>query len=279
MTGVDKVSSETERIELRLLAEGVFAISGYDFRDYAGASMRRRVLACVQQEGASSITDLLARALHDSRCLDRLVCGLTVNFSAMFRDPTFFSALREQALPLLPRDAFLRLWVAGCATGEEVYSLAILLHEEGIYDRCRIYATDISEAVLAKAKAGIFPIARMRQYTENYFAAGGHCAFSDYYTADRDHVVFRRDLQRNVHFAAHNLATDASFNAFHLILCRNVMIYFNRDLQHRVHRLLLDSMEASGLLVLGRQESLRFSPAAPAFATVSERERIYRRVG
>ncbi len=266
-----------EQIELSLLLEGVFQQYGYDFRNYAHASIKRRILARVQEEGLRSISELQARVLHDPACLERLLLGLTVHVTALFRDPGFYRALRTLAVPWLRTYPFVRLWVAGCSTGEEVYSLAILLEEEKLYDRCRIYATDLGDPVLAKAKAGIFPLASMQEYSDNYFKASGQKSFSDYYTASHDHALLSPALRRNVVFAQHNLVTDASFNEFHLVLCRNVMIYFDKTLQDRVHQLLYDSLAPLGLLGLGRNESLRFTPCESGYEEVDARERIYRK--
>jgi len=216
--------------------------------------------------------------LADPACMARLLPCLTVSVSSMFRDPAFFLALREHVVPILRTYPFARLWVAGCSTGEEVHSLAILLHEEGLYERCRIYATDVDESALARAKAGIFPLSAMQEYTRNYQKAGGRGAFAEYYTAGHDAVVFRPYLRDNVVFAAHNLAGDASFNEFHGILCRNVMIYFNRSLQDRVHKLLYDSLAPFGYLGLGHCESVRFSPFESVYEAVSLKERLYRKI-
>jgi chemotaxis protein methyltransferase CheR len=204
--------------------------------------------------------------------------ALTIHTTSMFRDPAFYLVLREQVVSVLRTYPFLRLWVAGCSTGEEVYSLAILLHETGLYPRCRIYATDMNEIVLNKARAGIFHLSVMQEYTRNYLKAGGDRAFTEYYTADSENVVFRSFLRENVVFAAHNLAGDASFNEFHGIFCRNVMIYFNRSLQDRVHKLFHDSLVTFGYLGLGRSESVRFSSWENSYEPVSAKERLYRKI-
>jgi chemotaxis protein methyltransferase CheR len=198
--------------ELHHLLDAIFEQSGMDFRNYAYSSLKRRVWRRVIEEGTGTISGLQKLATVDPNCMERLLNSLTIHVSAMFRDPGFYLKLRERVLPVLRTYPFLRIWVAGCSTGEEVYSLAILLHEEGLYDRCRIYATDVRESVLRKAMAGIFSLSTMQEYTQNYQQAGGQRAFAEYYTADCESVVFRPFLRDNVIFAAHNLVGDASFN-------------------------------------------------------------------
>src|SRR5688500_7191813 len=249
-----------ESVEVDLLLEAVYRTRGLDFRNYARNSICRRIRHRMQVENAGTVTRLLDGALHDPACMDRLVAGLSVNVSAMFRDPGFFHALRTRACPLLRTWPYIRIWLAGCSTGEEVYSLAILLAEEGLIERCRIYATDINETVLERARAGIYPLDLMQRYTQNYIRAGGARSFSEYYTAAYGHAIFRPALREQVVFARHNLVTDGSFNEFNLILCRNVMIYFNRPLQDRVHRLLHDSLVNFGVLGLGSREALALTP-------------------
>lgn len=270
--------SHADAAAIRHLAASVFEQYGYDFRDYAHASFRRRLQALMIAEGAGSLAQLEAKLLADPQCMERLVRDVTVNVTAMFRDPGFFLALRKQVVPYLHTYPFVRIWHAGCATGEEVYSVAILLQEEGLYDRCRIYATDLSEPVLQRAKAGVFPLSEMKSNTENYNRAGGKEDFSNYYTAHGEHAIFRNLLQNKVAFAQHNLATDSSINEFNLVLCRNVLIYFNSDLAGRVHGLIYDSLAPFGFLALGRRESLRFTPYEGCYALVNEAEKIYRKV-
>lgn len=269
---------ELEALEIDLLLEGLFRRYGYDFRDYARASLRRRIGNIVQAEGLTGVAGLQEKVLRDPACLERFLLALSVNVTAMFRDPGFFLTFRQQVVPLLRTYSFLRLWCAGCSTGEEVYSLAILLEEEGLYDRCRIYATDMNEAVLHRAKEGIFPLSLMQDYTRNYLKAGGKAAFPDYYTAAYDRVLFSPALKRQILFSQHNLVTDGSFNEFHAILCRNVLIYFNRALQERVHRLLYDSLGAWGILGLGDKETIRFTPHEREYEELPGGERIYRKV-
>jgi len=228
-------------------------------------------------EGLSTISGLQERVLHEPACLDRLLVALSINVSAMFRDPTFYRAFREKVVPILRTYPFVRVWHAGCSTGEEAYSMAILLQEAGLYDRCRIYATDINEAVLRRAREGIYPLAAMQTYTANYIQAGGARAFSEYYTANSEDAILHASLRRNLVFAQHNLAMDGSFNEFHVIVCRNVMIYFNRTLQAHVLDLFSNSLVRRGFLTLGSKETLRATHAAGRYETIDETERIYRK--
>ena len=269
---------ELETVEINLLAEGIYQHYGFDFRDYAQPSLRRRIWKRIYAEGLSTISGLQEKVLHDPSCMERLLLDLSINTTAMFRDPTFYLAFREKIVPLLRTYPFVRIWHAGCSTGEEVYSMAILLSEEGLIDRCRIYATDINEAVLQRAKEGIFPISSMKENTSNYIAAGGSGTFSEYYVAKYDYAIFRPSLRENVVFAQHNLVTDASFNHFNVILCRNVMIYFNTALQERVQKLFLDSLEIFGILGLGKKETVRYTSVVDNYDIVDLEERLYRRV-
>jgi len=268
---------DVEKIELDCLLEAAYRRYGFDFREYAPASLRRRVNRRVQLEGLPSISALQERLLREPPLMQQLLLDLSINVTAMFRDPSFYLTLRRKVVPLLKTWPFTRVWVAGCSTGEEVYSLAILLDEEGLYDRARIYATDINEEVLDRARQGVFPLAKMQDYTRNYIAAGGTRAFSDYYTSAYDGAAFDRSLVRNVVFAQHNLASEGTFNEFHLILCRNVMIYFERSLQERVFELFDDSLVRLGILGLGTKESLRMSERAGKYEELEPLERIYRK--
>jgi chemotaxis protein methyltransferase CheR len=272
------VDRSIEDVEVRLLLDGVFRQYGHDYRDYAPSSLRRRLRHLMLAEGLSSVSELTDRVLRDPAWLERLVTAFSINVSAMFRDPSFFRTFQDKLVPILRTYPFVRIWHAGCASGEEVYSVAILLHEAGIYDRCRIYATDINEAVLRKARDGIYPLTAMKAYTANYIQAGGSSAFSEYYTAEYDSAILRPWLRRNLVFAQHNLALDTSFNEVHVIVCRNVMIYFNRTLQDRVIDLFSASLIRLGFLCLGNKESLRGSAGEAAYDVVDADERIYRKV-
>lgn len=269
---------QIEDIEVQLLVEAIYQRWSYDFRDYAPASLKRRIRRIVELEKLSSISALQERVLRDAGCMQRFIDQLVVSVTSMFRDPGFYLAFRKTVVPLLRDLPSLRIWHAGCASGEEVYSMAILLHEEGLLERTRIYATDLDQAALDRATAGIYRLDLMKEYTENYQAAGGKAAFSEYYHAGHGHVVLRKDLSKNIVWAQHNLVTDASFNEFHLIFCRNVLIYFNDRLQERVHRLIYESLAEGGVLVLGRQESLRLTPHESSYRVLDRREKIYQRV-
>ena len=269
---------DLERLEIELLLEGVFRHYGFDFRAYAYASIRRRPWKRVEGEGLRTISGLQDRILHDPEAMERLLLDLSVNVTAMFRDPSFYKEFREQVVPLLRTYPFIRIWHAGCSTGEEVFSMAILLEEEGLYDRARLYATDINDVVLQRAKQGIFPLDRMQEYTENYLRAGGKHSFSQYYTAKYDGALFSPALTRNIVFSQHNLVTDRSFSEFHVIFCRNVLIYFDKTLQNRVHSLFYDSLVMFGIMALGSKESLKFSQYEPCYEKLSATEKLYRKV-
>jgi chemotaxis protein methyltransferase CheR len=271
-------ADELEALEIELLLEAVHRRYGFDFREYAPSSLKRRLWRRIRAEGLESVSGLQERVLHDPLVMERLLLDLSINVTAMFRDPTFYAAFREKVVPALRTYPFARIWVAGCSTGEEVYSLAILLEEEELRDRARIYATDINEAVLERARAGVFALDRMQEYTRNYIRAGGKRAFSEYYVAAYDGAQFQRSLADNVVFAQHNLVSDRSFNEFHVIVCRNVMIYFDRPLQDRVHRLFYDSLAMFGVLGLGHKESIRFSHNEGRYQELDPLEKLYRKV-
>jgi chemotaxis protein methyltransferase CheR len=260
------------------LFQAVFDRYGWDFRSYAHASLRRRVERHLHREKLPGLAELRAAVLADPAAMERLFAAITVHVSEMFRDPDFYRAFRERVVPVLSTYPYLRFWVAGASTGEEVYSLAILLHETELYARSRIYATDINDTVLQQAKSGIFPLGSMKDYVRNYQAAGGLHSFGEYYSADSEFAVFRPFLRQNVVFASHNLAGDASFNEFHVIFCRNVMIYFDRTLQNRVHELFFNSLLTLGYLGLGRSESIRFSPHEDDYEAVARGQRLFRKL-
>ncbi|HYD52263.1 MAG TPA: protein-glutamate O-methyltransferase CheR [Gemmatimonadaceae bacterium] len=269
---------QLERIEVELLLEAVHRHYGFDFRSYAYASIRRRLWRRIEAEGVGTVSDLQALVLHDRDAMERLLLDLSVSVTAMFRDPSLYAAFRSHVIPILRTYPFIRLWHAGCSTGEEVYSMAILLEEEGLYDRSRIYATDINEVVLEQARAGIFSLERMQEYTENYLRAGGTHEFSRYYTAGYGNAIFSPTLRRNVVFSQHNLVTDRSFAEFNVIFCRNVLIYFDKQLQHRVHALFYESLVRFGILALGSKESLKFSQYEPCYEQIVPVEKLYRKV-
>jgi len=264
-------------IELRMLVEAVYLKYNYDFRNYTGASQKRRVLVAMREMVCSTVSELQSRVLHDPNGFAQLLQYLTIPVTEMFRDPEYFRAVREQVAPFLKTYPSLKIWVAGCSTGEEVYSLAILLKEEGLLDRSIIYATDINPKSLETARRGVYPIDRMRLYTENYQKSGGKAAFSDYYTAAYGGALFERSLIDNVTFADHSLSTDTVFSETHFVSCRNVLIYFNRTLQDRVFGLFHESLCYRGFLGLGSKESIDFSSYAGRFEPLARRERVYRK--
>jgi len=266
-------------IEVRLLVQAVHLRYGHDFRDYALASLKRRVQQAQRRMGADTISALQERVLHDPGEFAQLLQYLTVPVSEMFRDPPYFLALRRHVVPVLRTYPSLKVWVAGCSTGEEAYSLAILLLEEGLLERTILYATDINHASLDKARQGIFALEHMQGFTRNYQAAGGARSFSDYYTAAYEGALFDRKLRESITFADHSLATDAVFSETQLVSCRNVLIYFNRRLQDRALGLFHESLTRRGFLGLGSKETLDFSGYADRFEPVSRPDRIYRKRG
>jgi len=269
--------AENLNIEIQLLLEAIFVKYGYDFRDYAQAHVKRRVLHRLGLSGLDSISAMQHRVITDQSFFDKLLLDLSINVTEMFRDPLFYRMIREEVAPVLHTYPFIKIWVAGCATGEEVYSLAILLKEEGLYDRSQIYATDFNQVVLNKAKEGIYPIDRLKEYTGNYQKAGGLGSLGDYYTAKYSSVIIDQTLKDKIVFADHNLVTDTVFGEMNMIVCRNVLIYFNKELQNHVTKLFLDSLCAGGFLCLGSKESLRFTVYSDAFEEVAAKERIFRK--
>jgi chemotaxis protein methyltransferase CheR len=264
-------------IEIRLLVEAVFLRFGHDFRDYSPASLRRRVLHACERMGQSTVSALQEKVLHDEAAFAELLQFLTVPVSEMFRDPEYFLALRRHVLPVLRTYPSLKIWIAGCSTGEEPYSLAILLHEEGLLERTIVYATDINPISLDRARQGVFPLDSMQAFTANYQRAGGTAGLASYYTAAYGGAVFSRELRQSITFADHSLATDSVFAETHFVSCRNVLIYFNRKLQDRALGLFHDSLIHRGFLGLGSKESLEFSAFSQRFEPVAGRERVYRK--
>ncbi|WP_306121136.1 protein-glutamate O-methyltransferase CheR [Roseovarius sp. MMSF_3359] len=254
--GMTSTRSDIQDIETTLLLQGIQQTYGYDFREYARASVIRRLRKFMRDHDLPTVSALQNRVLHDSAAMSKLVDTLSVNVTSMFRDAEFYQALRKHAIPRLQTYPYLRLWVAGCSTGEEAYSLAILLHEEGLLEKSRIYATDFSDKNVQRAKSGIVALKSMKTNTQNYIRAGGHRDFSEYYSAKYGQVIFKKFLSEKISFAQHNLVTDQSFNEFHVILCRNVMIYFNKKLQEHVMHLFNDSIAPLGFLGLGVKEAI-----------------------
>ncbi|MGO4547902.1 protein-glutamate O-methyltransferase CheR [Paenibacillus sp. 2TAB23] len=276
--GIEDLSySELEQIEIGLLLDGIYQVYGFDFRNYLRSSLRRRIQHRMNLEGLSTITSLLEKVLHVPGFIEKLQNDFSIKVTEMFRDPSFFSAFRSQVVPFLRDLPEIRIWHAGCATGEEVYSMAILLLEEGLLEKTKIYATDMNEQVIQSAKTGKFPLKRMQTFTKNYLQAGGSKEFSSYYTTDAEHAMFHASIKQNMMFAQHNLATDRSFNEFHVILCRNVLIYFDSQLQSRVHDLFFESLSAQGFLALGNMESI-ISLHKSQYEDINTSERIFRKM-
>lgn len=262
-------------IEVELLLDAIYKKYHYDFRGYAMASMRRRIAAALTHFRASSVADLQHAVLHDSRMFPELLRFLTVQVSDLFRDPSYFKSIRDKVVPYLRTYPSLKLWVAGCSSGEEAYSFAILLSEEGLLERSLIYATDINQESLRIAEEGVYDLSRFSQFSANYLAAGGRGSLSDYYTARYSRAVLDRALKKSILFSDHSLATDNAFAEVELASCRNVLIYFDRPLQTRAIGLLRESLCRRGFLGLGHKETLRFSEHAGAFVEVVPSDRIY----
>jgi chemotaxis protein methyltransferase CheR len=269
--------SAVESIEIRLFLEALYQRYHYDFRNYSQASLKRRLKQAREQLGFPTFSALQDGMLHNPALLPRLLGYLTIQVSEMFRDPSYFRALREKVLPHLRTYPSLKIWVAGCSEGEELYSLVILFREEGLEERTLFYATDISQKALDKANAGIYSLDRIQLFTENHRKSGGKSSLSDYYNAAYGRASFDKSLRQRVVFSDHSLVTDAVFAEMHLISCRNVMIYFDRTLQDRALDLFKGSLARKGFLGLGAKESLRFSKHAGAFADFVKEEKIYQR--
>ncbi|HEX4872904.1 MAG TPA: protein-glutamate O-methyltransferase CheR [Nevskiaceae bacterium] len=268
--------AEIDDLELDLFVEALRRRHGYDFSGYVRASLKRRVQALQAISGARTVSHLTERVLHEPAFVEQVIERLSVPVSEMFRTPSLFRLLREEVVPVLASWPRITIWQAGCAHGEEVYSLAILLSECGLYDRCRIHATDFSEAALARAREGIYPLREARLYSENYLKAGGTGTLSDWYVAAYQHIKLDDRLKANISFSHHNLVADGAFAEMQLILCRNVLIYFERGLQDRVIELFRGSLARRGFLCLGSKESLAFSSLASEFETVAPGHSLYR---
>jgi chemotaxis protein methyltransferase CheR len=269
---------EVENLEIDLLLEGVARRYGNDFRGYARSALRRRVRALVRTEGLRSVSAFQERVLRDDRLLGRLVGAVTASDVGMFRDPGFHLTFRQRIVPLLRTYPFVRIWHAGCSTGEEVYAMVILLAEESLASRVRIYATDTAEDALARARAGVYPVDQLPAWEERYRQAGGRSSLAEWSRFGPEGVTFDPALRENVVFGQHDLATDRSFNEFNVVVCRNVMLRFGRDLEHRVHGLLHESLCRLGVLALGARESLRGTGYEHRYETFDAGQRLYRRV-
>jgi len=266
-----------EELEIELLLEAIQRRYGYDFRHYARAHIRRRLRQRLRLAGLESLSQLQHRVLHEPGFIHLLLQDLSINVTEMFRDPAFYRLLREQVVPLLKTWSFIRIWHAGCSSGEEVYSMAILLQEENLYDRVQIYATDINQPVLDRAREGIFPAEAMQHYARNYQASGARGDFADYYHANYESAIMDPALKRNIVWAVHNLVTDSDFAEVQLVLCRNVLIYFNRALQNRVLGLFHRSLVNGGILCLGAKESLSFTDYESLYGALAPHHKVYRK--
>ena len=266
-----------EEIEIKVLLEAIRLKHGYDFRQYSNASLTRRIKKGLSETGFKRISDIIPHIIHDKVFFKSFLYHLSVNVTQMFRDPLFFRSFRENVVPYLKTFPFIKVWSAGTATGEEVYSLAILLKEEGLYEKSLIYATDFDDTVLDKAKNGIYSTECIQKSTLNYQKSGGKNSFASYYHADYNSVIFDRSLKENIVFANHNLVTDNVFGEMNLIFCRNVLIYFNKDLQNRVLNLFNSSLCNNGFLCLGTKESIDFSDISKSFVPLVKKQKIFQK--
>lgn len=264
-------------VEYQLVLEAIKLRYGHNFDDYAQKSLKRRLEYHVEKYGLENLTSMINPILYDEAFFDNLLNTVSVPVTEMYRDPACFKVLRDKVLPLLKTYPSVNIWHAGCATGEEVYSMAIMLEEEGLYDNCHIYATDFNASSLALAKEGVYSYSRMQKYTENYYLAGGLSSFSDYYDSHHDGIKMNKKLARNITFAKHNLASDSAFGRFNLILCRNVLIYFGKQLQDKVFSLFTESTTPLGYLCLGSHESLESTSSLKRYETLFEQQKIYRK--
>jgi len=266
---------ENQEIEIRLLIQAIYDKYGYDFRNYSQAHVKRRILNRYQLSGMNSISMMIHEALVNHKFVDQLLMDLSINVTEMFRDPLFYKSIRKHVVPLLKSCPFIKIWHAGCSSGEEVYSMAILLKEEGLYSRTQIYATDFNPLIIKQAKEGIYPIGRMKEFTLNYHRSGGKASFSDFYTANYESAKLLDSLKKNIVFATHNLVTDSVFAEVNMVICRNVLIYFDRKLQDKVIGLFADSLPGGGILCLGSKENLQFSGYYDNFDELVTNDRIY----
>ncbi|MDP1421606.1 protein-glutamate O-methyltransferase CheR [Peribacillus simplex] len=269
---------EREDLEIELLLEAIYSVSGFDFRKYMRSSIKRRVENRMRLDHIRRISGMIEMVLYEKGYVEKLLKDFSINVTEMFRDPEFFKAFRLNIVPLLKKLPEIRIWHAGCSTGEEAFSMAIILKEEGLYDKARIYATDMNDEVLRHAGKGILPLNRMQSYTKNYLQAGGNREFSEYYTTDYQNAYLDSNLLKNIVFFQHNLVTDGSFNEFHIIMCRNVMIYFTGELQTYVNQLFYDSLCKDGFLAVGSKETLHTSSFSGDYEDFDSKERIYRKL-
>lgn len=263
--------------DIAILLAAVNEKFGYDFRQYSRAHIKRRIMNRLAMSGVKDLNEMQRGILNDTSFASKFLQDLSITVTEMFRDPGFYKSVREQVIPMLKTYPFTKIWHAGCATGQEAYSMAILLKEEGIYDRTVIYATDFNQEALDQARSGIYPNRSMKEYTANYQLAGGKESFSDYYTSSYDMVIMNHDLKKNIVWANHNLVTDSVFAEVHMVLCRNVLIYFDKDLQRHVHGLFHESLMKGGILCLGSKESLQFGAYSEAYQTLNKQQKIFKK--
>ncbi|NEW84627.1 MAG: protein-glutamate O-methyltransferase CheR [Mariniphaga sp.] len=271
------IDQNTSELEISLLLEAVYHKYGYDFRQYSKAHIRRRIINRMILSGFEDISQMQTKLLRDEISAVQLLQDLSITVTEMFRDPGFYKSMRENVIPVLKTYPFIKIWHAGCSTGEEVYSMAIILQEEGLYDRTTIYATDFNQQALKRAKEGIFSDKTMKEYTVNYHLSGGKESFSRYYTSDYDNVIMNQTLKKNIVWANHNLVTDSVFAEVHLILCRNVLIYFDKSLQNKVQNLFYDSLINGGILCLGSKENLSSMDIFKEYKVMDKKHRIFKK--
>jgi chemotaxis protein methyltransferase CheR len=271
--------NDGQKLEVELLLAGIQKRYGYDFTHYSHASLMRRLEKARAQAHVNRYTELLDKLLHDTQCFDEFLKAMSITVTGMFRDPLFYRTLREKIVPMLKTFPFIKIWHAGCATGEEVYSMALMLHEEGFLARARIYATDFNKRSLDTAERGVYPVKNVETYTANYFEAGGTNDFSNYYSDSYELIKFKNFLKERITFSYHNLVSDGVFGEMNLICCRNVLIYFDKTLQDQVLAKFSESLRYGAFLCLGNKESLNFTAVKPLFTPVDKKQRIYRKSG
>jgi len=270
-------SEDTSALEISLLLEAIYQKYGYDFRQYSKAHIHRRIMNRMRLSRLEDISQIQSKVLKDETFANELLQDFSITVTEMFRDQEFYKSLREQVIPILKTYPFIKIWHAGCATGEEAYSMAVIMQEAGLYDRTTIYATDFNQHALNRAKEGIFSNKMMKEYTINYQLSGGKKSFSDYYTSKYDNVIMNQSLKNNIVWANHNLVTDSVFAEVNLILCRNVLIYFDHNLQNKVQKLFYESLINGGILCLGSKEGLRFSDFNDKYIELDKKQRIFKK--
>ncbi len=271
------INKDTSELEISILLEAFYHKYGYDFRQYSQAHIKRRIMNRIAMSGLENIYQFQSKVLNDDIFASQFLQDLSITVTEMFRDPGFYRSIRENLVPILKTYPFIKIWHAGCSTGEEAYSMAIVLKEEGLYDRTTIYATDFNQLALNSAKEGIFQNKKVKEFTANYQLSGGKESLSDYYISDCDNVIMNQSLKKNIVWANHNLVTDSVFAEVHLILCRNVLIYFNKDLQNKVQHLFYNSLIKGGILCLGSKESLIFTDIFEKYTEVDKKHRIFKK--